>query len=142
MLLYREEKELSVRTTKQKLQLPQLPIDTNGNKVTDTAISMIQSESTTISFFNQINSSISYYCNRGIGVQLYNGSIVCFCPPQYYGDKCQFHNDRITFLFHLNLSQSIYAESNNLKTMLKLLIIFLNEDHPLMIESFQTTSNR
>jgi hypothetical protein len=137
-LLYRQKKELSVKTTKKNLQLPQLPIRMNGSKATDTAISMVQSKPTTISFFDQINSSISYYCNRGIGVQFYNRSIVCFCPPHYYGDKCQFHNDRITFIFHFNLSQSIYTESNNLKRMLKILIIFLNEDHPLMIESFQT----
>jgi hypothetical protein len=48
-----------------------------------------------------------------------------------------FTSIEITFLFHLNLSQSIYAESNNLKTVLKFLIIFLNEDQSLMIELFQ-----
>jgi hypothetical protein len=72
-----------------------------------------------------------------IGVRLYNGSIACFCPPQYYGDKCQFHIDRITFLFHLNLSQTIYVKSNNSNIALKLLIIFLNGNDPLMTESFQ-----
>jgi hypothetical protein len=109
--------------------------------VADTNISMLQSEAPpTTNFSNRINSTISYYCNRGIGIQLYDESIVCFCPPQYYGDRCQFHNDRIIFLFHLNLSQSIYAESNNRKTTLKLVIIFLHDDQPLMIESFQTQS--
>jgi hypothetical protein len=136
--LYREEKELSVRTTKQKLQLPQLYISIHVNKVADRTISMLQSEAPTTSFFNKTNSKISYYCNRGISIQLYDESIVCFCPPQYYGDRCQFHSDRITFLFHLNLSQSIYAESNNPKIILKLLIIFLYDNQPLMIELFQT----
>jgi hypothetical protein len=134
---YREEKELSVRTTKLQVQLPQLPIGIHGNKVADTTMSMLQSETPTTSFSNRINPTISYYCNRGIGVQLYNESIVCFCPPQYYGDKCQFHNDRITFLFRLNLSQSIYSQSTNPKTILKLLIIFMNDNQPLMTESFQ-----
>jgi hypothetical protein len=136
-ILYRNEKEWFVRATKQKIQLPQLPIGIHGNKVPDTTISMLQSETPTTNFSNAINSTISYYCNRGIGVQLYNKSIACFCPPQYYGDRCQFHSDRITFLFHLNLSQSIYVKSNNPKMMLRLLIIFMYNNQPLMIESFQ-----
>jgi hypothetical protein len=136
--LYRDGKELSVRTTKQKLQLPQLPIDNHGNKTTDPTIHpMLESDIPATNFSDEMNPIISYYCNRGIGVQLSNKSIVCFCPPQYYGDKCQFHNDRITILFHLNLSQSIYSQSNNPKTMLKLLIIFMNDNQPLMTESFQ-----
>ncbi|CAF1066721.1 unnamed protein product [Rotaria sp. Silwood1] len=86
---------------------------------------------------DQVNPSIPYYCNRGVGVYLYNGQIACFCPPQYYGDKCQFHNDRLIFQFYLNLSQSIYAQTTHSNTMLKLLVIFLNENQPLMTESFQ-----
>ncbi|CAF4934392.1 unnamed protein product, partial [Rotaria sp. Silwood1] len=86
---------------------------------------------------SQVNPSIPYYCNRGVGVYLYNGQIACFCPPQYYGDKCQFHNDRLIFQFYLNLSQSIYAQTTHSNTMLKLLVIFLNENQPLMTESFQ-----
>jgi hypothetical protein len=82
---YRDEKELFVRTTKQKLQLPQLSIDIDENQLSN---SMIQSETPTINFLSEINSMISYYCNRCIGVQLYDESIACFCPPQYYGDKC------------------------------------------------------
>jgi hypothetical protein len=76
-----------------------LSIATNGNKVIDTIISLPQSDLKTISFSNKIDSSISYYCNRGIGVQLYNGSIACFCPPQYFGDKCQFYIDRNNLSF-------------------------------------------
>jgi hypothetical protein len=127
--IYRKEKEIYIRTIKQELQLPQLLINTYTNKSTTFHISIIQNEPIMI---GEINSSISYHCNRGIGVQLYDESIVCFCPPQYYGDRCQFHNDRITFLFHLNLSQL-----DKQKTMLKLLIIFLKDNESLMTESFQ-----
>ena len=59
---------------------------------------------------------------------MYNGSIVCFCPPQYYGDKCQFHTDRITVLFHLNLSQSIYTIDTDVKMVLKIVVLFLFEN--------------
>jgi hypothetical protein len=135
--LYRMRKmDGSIR--KKILRLPQIPIDADTNKVTDLPILMLHTDSSTNNFSNEINSYVAFYCNRGIGVQLYNQSIACFCPPQYYGDRCQFHNDRITFLFHLNLSQSIYAESNNPKTILKLLVILLHNNQPLMTESIQT----
>jgi hypothetical protein len=70
-------------------------------------------------------SSVPFWCNRGVGVLLFDGSTVCFCPPQYYGDKCQYHSDRLTVLLHLNLSQSVYEESNDPTILLKLVIIFL-----------------
>ena len=135
--IYRMDKELSLRTTQQKVKLPQWPIARRRKEITARAIPMIQNPSTKIRFINRINSSISYSCNRGIGVQLYDGSIVCFCPPQYYGDQCQFHMDRLTVRFHLNLSRSIYSPSKNPRTILKLLIIFLNDNQPLMTQSLQ-----
>jgi hypothetical protein len=54
------------------------------------------------------------------------------CSPQYYGDKCQFHSNHLTVLFHSDLSQSIYVESNNPIMVINLLIIFLYEDQPLL----------
>ena len=135
---YRAEKEFSVRTTQQKLQLPQLFINNHGNQMIDpTLLPMLQNEISATYLSDKTNQIISYSCNRGIGVELSNKSIVCFCPPQYYGDKCQFHNDRITILFHVYLFQSIYAQSNNPKTILKFLIILMNDNQPLMTESFQ-----
>ncbi|CAF3971379.1 unnamed protein product [Rotaria sp. Silwood1] len=134
---YRLNKELSIKTTKQKLRLPQFPINTNMDKTTNKSNLIIKNRLLAIHFSSQVNPSIPYYCNRGVGVYLYNGQIACFCPPQYYGDKCQFHNDRLIFQFYLNLSQSIYAQTTHSNTMLKLLVIFLNENQPLMTESFQ-----
>jgi hypothetical protein len=48
--------------------------------------------------------SDSYICNRGVAVA-YNGktSIVCFCPPSYYGHRCQYFSDRLTVTTSLDL---------------------------------------
>ncbi|CAF3092100.1 unnamed protein product [Rotaria sp. Silwood2] len=46
-------------------------------------------------------SMVSYSCNRGIAVR-YSTSIICFCPPSYYGQFCQYHSDRITVITHLD----------------------------------------
>jgi hypothetical protein len=85
-----------------------------------------------ITFYpNSMSPSIPYLCNRGVGIHMYNKSIVCFCPPQYYGDKCQFHSDRVAVLVHLNLSQSIYAHESNHLVMLKLRLVFLFKNETL-----------
>jgi hypothetical protein len=136
--IYREEKERNIRKMQQNLQLRQFPIITNKIEVTDTISSKAHNVSRRSSSFDQMPSSIAYWCNRGVGILLHNATTVCFCPPQYYGDKCQFHNDRLTVLFHLNLTQSIYTKSHNYETVLKILIIFLYEDQPLMTDYFHT----
>ena len=46
--------------------------------------------------------SYSFWCNRGVTVLKFNNAI-CFCPPSYFGDKCQFFSDRITIVTHLDL---------------------------------------
>jgi hypothetical protein len=42
--------------------------------------------------------------------------IICFCPPRYYGEKCEFHSDR--------------------RILLQLLVLFLFKDEVLMIDHF------
>ncbi|UJR19040.1 hypothetical protein I4U23_022171 [Adineta vaga] len=133
---YREKKQIFVNEIKQEVHLRQFPINKNKTTINDKNISIELSLTTQIPSFESIFSSIPYWCNRGIGVYLYDNSTVCFCPPQYYGDKCQFHSDRLTVIFHLNLSQSIYAETQNPAIVLNVLIIFLYENQPLMTRYF------
>ncbi|CAF1639620.1 unnamed protein product [Didymodactylos carnosus] len=48
------------------------------------------------------NPVYSGYCNRGFYLLLSNDQPVCFCPPSYYGDQCQFNSRRITLRIKLN----------------------------------------
>ncbi|CAF3018272.1 unnamed protein product [Rotaria socialis] len=128
---YREKKELSLRNVGLKLQLSDFPIEINRTR--------FQPEATNASSFidsSSSNSTIAYICNRGIGVYLYNGSIACFCPPQYYGDRCEFHSDRLNVFFDLNVSRSIYADNNDQDMVLKLLVVFLFKNQTLDIRPF------
>ena len=77
---------------------------------------------------NTSSDPIAYSCNRGVGARLFNGSTVCFCPPQYYGENCQYHAHRIIVSFHLNLSQSIYSVYSDIQIVLKLLVLFLYDE--------------
>lgn len=93
---YRENKEPSIGKVKQTLQLPRLPCQNINEQANSTVLvrsSIVEKISLKSNFF------IAYYCNRGIGVHSSNSSIVCFCPPQYYGDRCQYHLDRLSDLF-------------------------------------------
>ncbi len=130
-VFYRKEKEARIKNTEQKLQFNRFPPDSN---TTTPTVNLTSTTLTTRAITKSLDniSLIASWCNRGIGVQMYNGSIVCFCPPQYYGDKCQFHSDRIIVLLHLNLSQSVYTTNSDINIELKMVILFLF-DHEIVM---------
>ena len=56
-------------------------------------------------------------CNRGITVIEMN-EIRCFCPPSYYGDRCQFFSDRLSVIAHLDrktLPDNLHLTTSTLK---------------------------
>jgi hypothetical protein len=120
---YRKLKESTIQNIYQHIQLSRFPINSSTIQIR-----------TTIDI--PTSSQISYYCNRGVGVFFHNGSIICFCSPHYYGDKCQFHNDRLSIILYLNLSQSIYTSSTKSHILLKLVVLFLFENETLDIQEF------
>ena len=127
---YREWKESRARSVQHTLRLPRYPTDTN--------ITLCQTDSPFPTPPADNSSSLSpFWCNRGLGAFLSNGSIVCFCPPQYFGDKCQYQADRVSLLLSLDLSQSIYHRSNNdPATLLRVLLLFFFENQTLMTHQF------
>ena len=135
--IYRENpKERQIKSRKQELHLPQFPFDVQKILAPGTLSPLPQSTPTENSPPTTQSSNIAYYCNRGVGVLSYNESIACFCPAQYYGNKCQYHSDRLTVVFRVNLTKSAYSVSKNYEMVLKFLVIFLYDDQPIMMESF------
>ncbi|CAF3380152.1 unnamed protein product [Rotaria socialis] len=122
---YRKDKEFGAKNTNNKLRLLGFPADANISKLETDLNSTANSTQAATASPDIKSEPIAYWCNRGVGVHMNNGSIACFCPPQYYGDKCEFHTDRITVLLHLNLSQSIYRVDMNVKIVLKILVLLL-----------------
>jgi len=78
------------------------------------------------------NNSWPWFCNRGLGVVLRRNDVieknkVCLCPPSYYGDRCQFQNERVSLSLQL-----IRAKINEIYTVVILLINSnLNEEEKL-----------
>jgi hypothetical protein len=63
--------------------------------------------------------------------------IICFCPPHYYGEKCEFQSDRLSVVLHLDLTASIPIDPTDRRILLKVVVHFLFNDEVLNIEQFR-----
>jgi hypothetical protein len=44
---------------------------------------------------------LQWYCNQGVLVYSFDQKINCFCPPAYYGDRCQYQNDFVALILNI-----------------------------------------
>ena len=133
---YRAGKESIAGTTKRTFQLPLFHLDANISESSPDSTTAIQKTTNVSNVTSPLSFLSVYRCNRGIGMPSINQSIVCFCPPQYYGDRCQYHADRLLVLLQLDLSQSLYSTGTNPKIVLKLLVLFLFNKQTLLTQEF------
>jgi hypothetical protein len=90
------------------------------------------------------NIKYSFWCNKGVTVIILNQT-TCFCPPAYFGDKCQFFGDRITIVTHLDLTTwSLFSKANPILSMImpkvfKIKVNFLYND--IIIDHYEFYSN-
>lgn len=82
-------------------------------------------------------SAISLMCNRGVVAVHYTNNIICFCPPSYYGEYCEYHNDRLTSYVHLNVSYSDYSQpTTNINIALRIIILLIYENQIIHSQQF------
>ena len=133
---YRQVKQFSQGRRSNILRFSLYPLDAKINKLD------FSSPSISTPFVPPTLSSpvSSYMCNRGLGLlNPATGLVVCFCPPQYFGEKCQCQPDRVSVVLHLDLSQSIEfpSERTDRALLLKLVVHFLfNDVQVLMSDHF------
>ena len=77
-------------------------------------------------------------CNRGVAVTRFPNTIVCLCPPSYYGNYCEYHSDRITSYVHLNISHNMYLAHSTVDVQLsiKVLVLLICEDQIVHSQQF------
>ena len=127
---YRKGKQLLVGKSEKKLRLRHIPSD-----ATVTELKHLPAKSSaSIVHSNLTEEAIDYSCNRGVGAQFFDGSLVCFCPPSYYGDRCEYHSDRLTVVFHIDFSQSIYTAASQRLSSLKFVILLLFDNETIGVE--------
>ena len=131
---YREEKQWQLRTTERTLQLIRFPLSVTIEEKKSNSSSSTSQPS--VFSRNLSSSDVFPSCNRGLSVFSSNGSLICFCPPQYYGEKCQFHADRLLIVLHLNLSRSLYTLESEQTIVLKLLVLLIFANQTLITHEF------
>ena len=80
--------------------------------------------------------SLLNWCNRGIPIWTPNGSRACFCPPQYHGDQCQFHSDRITLFIKTKYTHSEYTTYTDPSVVHKFLVLFFSDSEVISVDEF------
>src|SRR6185312_12652091 len=64
-----------------------------------------------------------WYCNRGLTIRIrLENKRECMCPPSYYGDLCQYQNERVSLTLGL-----VRAERRDVYVIILMLINNDNE---------------
>ena len=140
-MYYRAEKQYRIRQKEKEVKLLLFPAytDRSHNSNQSTSDNLTRSTLSPNGIRPPQNlSSILNWCNRGIPIWTSNHSFVCFCPPQYHGDQCQFHSDRLTFLTHVDYTESNYTTSTDPSIVHKFLVLFLSNDQVISWNEFHT----
>lgn len=94
---YREFKHFSQRLAEHEIQIAQHGLNTSLTVKHNDSVERNQLKD---DLLKNLSTLAPYWCNRGLGLlRTQNQSIIYFCPPQYYGDKCQYHADRLLVQF-------------------------------------------
>ncbi|UJR12436.1 hypothetical protein I4U23_016612 [Adineta vaga] len=76
------------------------------------------------------------YCHRGLALHVWLDSekniseITCLCPPSFYGNMCQYQNQRVS------LTIQFRAFSDSLRTLFSLVILLIDESNERIIHSY------
>ena len=140
----RQQKLFLLKVKTQIVRLKSFPRDSNVTPFNANPLSASTLPPTTNISSN--HSSLSpYWCNRGLGILSTttkdNSTVVCFCPPHYYGHKCQFHADRVSVVLQLNFTRSISSRELDSQILLKLVVLFLFNDEIVMRDLFHLHSS-
>ena len=137
LISYRRRKRYKKEAKPNILRFSPYPLTVKIIEVNSHSVLTVPPSTTTITSISSASSLSPYWCNRAVGLLLTaTKSIVCFCPPQYYGTYCQYHTDRVSVLLHLDLSQSPDYWTHDPSILLKLLVLFIYNDEILHRDQF------
>ncbi|CAF2746911.1 unnamed protein product [Rotaria sp. Silwood2] len=71
---------------------------------------------------------ILWHCNNGLHVQSSDDppGFYCFCPPEYYGDRCQFQRKRLIFTVQVQMDGAF----ENLPLTFKIAVLLVRDSIP------------
>ncbi|CAF1061423.1 unnamed protein product [Rotaria sordida] len=53
--------------------------------------------------------SRKWRCNRGLPIRTRQNQLLCLCPPSYYGDICQYQNQRVSLTIQLRTTADYHT---------------------------------
>jgi hypothetical protein len=122
---YREDHRTTYDQIKKNQSLPQFPIKSiSPSRFLSQPLSSKQVPPNNRQSNTELLMEYAYMCNRGVRfLDLWNDPYVCFCPPTFYGPRCEYMSDRITVLTHLDLNNYIIPSGST--SVIKLLVKFM-----------------
>ena len=108
---YRASKRENRINTKKHIALPRYP---SGMNATEESIEAEQERLVKRDIPTQSNSlKPELMCNRGVAVLHYTNTTICFCPPSYYGEYCEYYSDRSDKLCSFKCFELSLCTTNN-----------------------------
>ncbi|CAF3921450.1 unnamed protein product [Rotaria sp. Silwood2] len=100
---------------------------------------LIKHTDTRVSFSSFIESTRQYSqrCHRGIPLRVWIDreknltDITCLCPPSFYGNICQYQNQRVS------LTTNYDAYSDSWQTMFSIIVLLIDDSDERIIHSYQ-----
>ncbi|UJR12638.1 hypothetical protein I4U23_016813 [Adineta vaga] len=86
---------------------------------------------------NKMSQQIQHNCNRGVDLRVWSNNennstrITCLCPPSYYGDKCQYQNERIS------LTLQVRVLSDSWQIPFSIIILLIDNTDQRIIHSYE-----
>jgi hypothetical protein len=140
---YRKTKEYLHGMKTNTLRFSTYPVDANIARDNSSQSSAIALRPNSSSSSFSLSTLSPYWCNRSLGVltSRKNDSIRCFSPPQYYGQKCEYHADRLSVVLQLDLNQFTYDKGYHPEVLLKLVVLFVFKAEVLQRNQFHLHSS-
>ena len=97
----------------------------------------VEQQTNTIISSSSSSSNHQSLCHRGLLVQVWShvnrtsSNITCLCPPSFYGDRCQYQNQRVT------LTLKFQAFSYSRRTLFAILVTLIDNTDQRIIHSSQ-----
>jgi hypothetical protein len=121
---------------KTKNEIVHFSLDRIMNSVEDQTNNI---ENTNLPPLSLIDNSREQYlrCHRGLDLKIWLDSesnltaTTCLCPPSYYGDRCQYQNERVS------LSIQFRASSNSWQIPFAIIISLIDDNNERIIHSYQ-----
>ncbi|CAF1109410.1 unnamed protein product, partial [Adineta steineri] len=123
---------------KYKRRIIHLKLDNTISPVEKINENVVSSSLSPMKISPKISRQLKFGCHRGLRLRVWLNNKsdlitnpVCFCPPSYYGDDCQYQNQRISLVIKFR------APSDSWRTQFAIIISLIDDSDDRIIHSYE-----